>query len=68
MNAGGDGGQCLVSRNQIDISTDLIGIAVVEIASYPKATNKEFASTTVVCNGISVAQINQEARYLVGFL
>ena len=63
MNAGGDGGQCLVSRNQIDISTNLIGIAVVEIASYPKATNEEFASTTVVCDGIGVAQINQEARY-----
>ncbi len=63
-----NGGQCLVSRNQIDISTDLIGIAVVKIASYPKATNEEFTSTTVVCDGISVAQINQEARYLVGFL
>ncbi len=49
--------------NQIDISTDLIGIAVVKIAAYPKATNKEFASTTVVCNGISVTQINQEARW-----
>ena len=24
MNAGGDGRQCLVSRNQIDISPDLI--------------------------------------------
>ena len=68
MNAGGDGRQCLMSWNQIDISTDLIGIAVVEIASYPKATNEEFVLTTVVCDRIIVAQINQEARYLVGFL
>ena len=68
MNAGGDGRQCLMSRNQIEVSADLIGVAVVEIASYPKATNEEFASTTVVCDGVSVAQINQEARYLVGFL
>ena len=37
-------------------------------SGYPKATNEEFASTTVVCDGISVAQINQEARYLVRFL
>ncbi len=68
MNAGGDGRQCLMSWNQIDISTDLIGVAIVKIAGYPKATNEEFASTTVVCDGISGTQINQEARYLVRFL
>ena len=57
-----------MSRNQIDVSTDLIGVAIVKIAGYPKATNEEFALTTVVCDGISVTQINQEARYLVRFL
>ena len=62
MNAGGDGRQCLVSRNQIDISPDLIGFDFIIFARYPKATNKEFGSTIVVCDGISVAQINQEAR------
>ena len=36
-----------MSRNQIDISTDLIGVAVVKIAGYPKATNGKIASTTV---------------------
>ena len=68
MNARGDRRQCLMSRNQIDIRTDLIGVAVVEFAGYPKATNEEFTLMTVVCDGISVAQIDQEARYLVGFL
>jgi len=68
MNAGGDGRQRLVSRNQIDISPNLIGVGVVEIASYPKATNEELASTTVVRDGVSVAQIDQEAGYFVGFL
>jgi hypothetical protein len=46
----------------------LIGVGVVEIASYPKATNEELASTTVVRDGVSVAQIDQEAGYFVGFL
>jgi hypothetical protein len=49
MNAGGDGRQCLVSRNQIDISPDLIDFDFINFARYPKATNKEFASTIVVC-------------------
>jgi len=68
MNAGGDGRQCLVSRNQIDISTNLIGVGVIEIASYPKATNEELASTTVVRDGVRVAQIDKEAGNLVRFL
>jgi hypothetical protein len=45
MNAGGDGRQCLVSRNQIDISPDLIDF---NFARYPKATNEEFASTMIL--------------------
>ena len=68
MNAGGDGRQCLVSRDQIDISTNLIGVGVIEIADYQKATNKELASTTVVRDGVRVAQIDKEAGNLVRFL
>ena len=68
MNAGGDGRQCLVSRDQIDISTNLIFVGVIEIADYPKATNEELASTTVVRDGVRVAQIDKEAGNLVRFL
>ena len=57
MNAGGDGRQCLVSWNQIDISPELIGFDFIIFPLDPKATNKEFASTIVVCDGISVAQM-----------
>ena len=57
MNAGGNGRQCLVSRNQIDKSPDLIDF---NFARYPKATNEEFASTIVVCEKISVTQINHD--------
>ena len=60
MNAGGDGRQCLVSRNQIDISPDLIDFDFINFARYQKATNEEFASTIVVCDGISVTQINHD--------
>jgi hypothetical protein len=48
MNAGGDGRQCLVSRNQIDISPDLIDFDFINFARYPKATNEEFASTAAM--------------------
>jgi len=41
MNSEGDGRQCLVSRNQIDISPDLIGFYFIIFARYPKATNEE---------------------------
>ena len=54
-------------QNQIDISTDLISVAIVKIAGYPKARKEKFASTTVICDGIGVTQINQEAWYLVRF-
>ena len=58
MNVGGDGRQCLVSWNQIDISPDLIDFDFINFARYPKATNKELTSTIMVCDGISVTQIN----------
>ena len=54
MNAGGDGRQCLVSWNQIDISPDLIDFDFINFARYPKATNEELTSTIIVCGGISV--------------
>ena len=60
MNAGGDGRQCLVSRNQIDISPDLIDFDFINFARYPKATNEELTSTIIVCDGISVTQINHD--------
>jgi len=62
VNAGGDGRQSLVSWNQINISPDSIGTSIIKIARNPKATHKEFAATTVICDAISVAQINQEDR------
>ena len=43
---GGMGG--LVSRNQIDISPDLIDFDFINFARYPKATNEEFASTAAM--------------------
>jgi hypothetical protein len=49
-----------VSRNQIDISPDLIDFDFINFARYPKATNEEFASTIVVCDGLSVTQINHD--------
>ena len=52
----------LVSWNQINISPDSIGTSIVKIARNPKATHREFAATTVICDTISVAQIDQEAR------
>ena len=64
VNAGGDGRQSLVSWNQINISPDSIGTSIVKIARNPKATHK-FTATTVICDAISVAQINQEARCVV---
>ncbi len=48
MNAGGDGRQCLVSWNQIDISPDLIDFDFINFARYQKATNEEFASTAAM--------------------
>ncbi len=69
MNAGGDGRQCLVLQNQINISPDLIGFEVIKLfARYPKATNEEFMSTTVICDRISVARINQKTQCFVRFL
>jgi len=66
INAGGDGRESLVSRNQINIRPDLIDKSFIEIARYPKATDKEFPATTVECDTIAVAQIDQEARYVAG--
>ena len=63
IDAGGNGRESLVSRNQINIRPDLIDKSFIEIARYPKATHKEFPATTVICNAITVAQIDQEARY-----
>ena len=68
VDAGGNGRESLVSRNQINIRADLIGVCIVEQSRYPKARDKEFAATTVVSNAITVPQINQKARYDVGLL
>jgi len=68
IDAGGNGRESLVSRNQINIRADLIGVCIVEQSRYPKAGHKEFPATTVVSNAITVPQINQKPWYNVGLL
>ena len=67
IQAGGDGRQYFILRNQIDVRLDLIDKWLVVVAWDPKSTYKEFAASAVIYDLVGVAQVDQETGIFVGF-
>ena len=62
IQAGGDGRQYFISRNQIDVGLDLIDKWLVVVAWDPKSTYEEFAASAVIYD-----LVDQETGIFVGF-
>ena len=67
IQAGGDGRQYFISRNQIDVGLDLINKWLVVVAWDPTSTYEEFATLAVIYDLVGVAQVDQETGIFVGF-
>ena len=67
IQAGGDGRQYFISRNQIDVGLDLINKWLVVVAWDPKSTYEEFAASAVIYDLLGVAQVDKETGIFVGF-
>ena len=67
IEAGGDGRQYFITRNQIDVGLDLIDKWLVVVAWDPKSTYKEFAVSAVIYDLVGVTQVDQETGIFVRF-